>query len=231
MPLVRTRGTIVECRFVTEEIKWFKIRLADPVDFHPGQYANIRFLGESKYHAFSIASSSAQTNELELVVKREREFTTRLLMSPLGTELEVMAPLGRFMAESDGDVIMIAGGVGVTPFLSTVRSARDKNLKDRQYWLFYSVRTRNAFFNEEELRRLPSENSNIHLVLTMTREQQPVWDGEYGHFSREMLLKHLASFENKTFYTCGPTKMAEEMVKVLVDAGVPKERVRMEAWG
>jgi ferredoxin-NADP reductase len=224
-------ATLLESKPLTEQVSWFRLRLSEPLDFAPGQYVDLRFPGEERYHAFSFAGSPARKDEVELVIKLEKEFTTRLFSSPLGTRLEALAPLGRFMANPRGDVVMIAGGVGVTPFLSMVRWARDANLQDRHYWLFYSCRTRADIFHAEELRALPAQNPNIHVVLTVTRETPPGWDGELGHIDRAMLLKHLGSLEGKSFYSCGPARLTEEMVAMLQEAGVPKEMIFTESWG
>jgi ferredoxin-NADP reductase len=229
-PPKRMTATITAKKSFNEEVMWFRLGLSEPIEFVPGQYVSLRFPGETRYHAFSIASSPKIKGEIELIIKKEQEFTTKLFAAEEGATLECMGPMGRFMQDYEGDVVMIAGGVGITPFLGLLRWACDFDQKDRQFWLFLSNRTRDRIVLEDELREL-DKVENLHVVFTVTREQPPEWDGELGHFDKEKLLKHLDTFENKTFYTCGPGKMVDALCSMLVDAGVPEEKVKQESWG
>ncbi len=229
-PPKQMEATVAEKRPYGEEVMWFRLSLSQPMPFLPGQYVSLRFPGEKRYHAFSIASSPSREEEIELVIKRSHDFTTRLLDSPPGTRLECMGPLGHFLQDLEEDVVMIAGGVGVTPFLGLLRWARDTRADDRQYWLFYSCREREQLVLEEELRALHAEDERLHVVLTLTREEPEGWDEERGRIDKELLLRHLGSFERKSFYTCGPTRMVAAIMQMLHDAGVPPARIRHESW-
>ncbi len=223
-------ATILDIREYADDVKWFRLGLSEPMNFVPGQFIDLRFPGETRYHAFSIASSPKAASEVELIVKKEKEFTTRLFEQTAGAQLESVGPMGQFMHDLDSDIVTIAGGVGITPFLSLLRWVRDYGIRDRQFWLFLSNRTRNRIVCEQELRELDTLE-NVHVVLTLTREEPDGWDGELGHFDKDTLLTHLSSFAGKTFYTCGPGRMVDAIVKLLTDAGVPNEKVRHESWG
>lgn len=218
---------------LTPEIKRFTLALSEPITFRHGQFVNLRFPGETRYHAFSIASSDQHPETIELIIKLHGEFTKHLFTSSTGMELECLAPLGNFTDESrmEGDVVMIAGGVGVTPLLGLLRSMRDGDRHDRTYWLFYSCRTRDAIIAEQELRDACARNPNLKVVFTLTREQPDAWDGEYGHVDEAMLHRHLGGLDGKTYYLCGPTRMVDAMRATLEQAGIPKERIRTESWG
>ncbi len=219
-------------RLLSEDISWFLLA-SEPFSFIPGQYVSLRFPGETRFHAFSIASSPEEQGRFELIVKRVHEFTAKLFAAPEGSELECMGPLGRFLQEEtlSGDLVMIAGGVGITPFLSVVRHARDTAKEDRNYRLFVSCRSRDQLIAEEELCALPSQNPHIHVVVTLTRDAPDEWEGERGRIDTSMLLRHLGSLEGKTFATCGPAAMVESVVAMLHDAGIPEELIQRESWG
>jgi len=226
----RLTVTMLDSKEYADDVKWFRFRLSEPIEFVPGQFIDLRFPGETRFHAFSIANSPKNTEEIELIVKKEQDFTTKLFGLAEGMELESIAPMGQFMHDLDGDIVTIAGGVGITPFLSLLRWARDFRINNQQFWLFLSNRTRDRIVCEDELREL-DKLENLHVVLTLTREEPEGWDGELGHFDKEKLLKHLDSFEGKIFYTCGPGRMVDAIVKLLTDAGVPNEKIRHESWG
>lgn len=230
IPPNRFTATIIEKKEFSEEVKWFHLGLSEAIDFKPGQYVSLRCPGDRRYHAFSIASSPKIKGEIELVIKREQEFTHKLFAMEEGAKLECMGPMGHFMETLDTDTIMIAGGVGITPFLSTLRWARDFNITVHHFWLFLSNRTRDRIVFEEELREL-DKLENIHVIFSLTRESPKEWDGELGHFDKEKLLKYLGSFDKKTFYTCGPGRMVDAIIKLLIDAGVPPTMAKRESWG
>jgi ferredoxin-NADP reductase len=230
VPPKKFTAKILATKTFSDEVKWFRIGLSEAIDFLPGQYVSLRFPGDTRYHAFSIASSPKIKGEIELVIKREQEFTSKLFEQVEGAELEGMGPMGRFMQDMEEDVVTIAGGVGITPFLGLLRWAKDFNIQDRHFWLFLSNRSRDRIVLEEELRAL-NKHENIHVVFSLTREEPDGWDGELGHFDKEKLLKHLETFDKKTFYTCGPGRLVEAMSTMLIEAGVPEERVKKESWG
>lgn len=229
-PPKKFTAKIIAIESISDEVKWFRLGLSEEIDFVPGQYVSIRFKGDTRYHAFSIASSPKSKGEIELIIKKEQEFTGKLFEQEEGTELEGMGPMGRFMNDLEGDIVMIAGGVGITPFLGVLRWARDYEIKDRHFWLFLSNRTKDRIVLEKELREL-NEIDNLHVVFSVTRETPEGWDGELGHFDKVMLLKHLENFDKKTFYTCGPGRLVDAMCSMLIDADVPEERVKRESWG
>jgi len=232
-PPKRLTATIAEAELLREDVKRFVFSLSEPISFLPGQFVNLRFQGDTRFHAFSIASSPKEGGMIELYIKRVREFTTKLFAAEPGTELECMAPMGAFLGKElwrNDDLVMIAGGVGVTPFLSVLRWARDFHVVDRHVWLFLANRTRDRIVAEEELRALDAL-PNTHVVLSLTREEPDGWDGETGYFTRDVLERHLHRLDGKTFATCGPGRLVEAVCATLAEAGVPPERIKKESWG
>lgn len=199
-------------------------------NFTAGQFISLRFPGDTKYHSFSIASST-ETPELQIVVKRKGEFTNRLFKSPVGTELEALFPLGEFCLGDEDESVMIAGGVGATPFLSMLRTIRDKgDDNQRKIWFFYSCRRREEILFEEELRKIHELSKNINIVFTLTRESPTGWFDEQGHIDEEMLEKHLHSLKDKTFYVCGPPGLVNGITSLLKNLGVQFDRIVTEPW-
>lgn len=208
---------------LTSNIKKFTLSLPEQLQFVPGQYVSIRSPGMKRYHAFSIASSPLQQDTVELVVKVEGEYTTKMFSMQPGESFELMGPMGRFMSDIAGPTVMIAGGVGVTPFLSLLRGH-----VQHETWLFYSCRTRQDIIAAEELQKL---QNNVHVVITLTREQPENWQGELGHIDATMLARHLSSLAEKDYYTCGPGRMVTAVHDLLRAAGVDEQHIHTESWG
>lgn len=221
-------ATLLASGAICDDIRWFDFALDCNFTFSPGQYVNLRFPGDKRYHAFSIASAPGDA-KLQLIIKRVGEFTTKLFAAQPRTELELLGPIGEFFVEEhEREVVLIAGGVGVAPFLSIVRACRQH--RERRHWLFYSCKTRQEIAFEEELRELQQEE-NLETIFVLTREQPSVWDGETGRINVEMVKRHVGTLDGRTFFLCGPVAMVDAVVAELKAAGVPAERIKVESWG
>ena len=82
--------------------------------------------------------------------------------------------------------MLIAGGVGITPLMSTVRSLTDRSWPGQIYLLF-SVRTLRDLAFRDELAYLQARFPNLHVQVTLTGDPESTWDGPRGQISREML--------------------------------------------
>lgn len=223
-----TKATLKKREILAPQIQRLELLLKDPISFLPGQYISLRGFGIKRYRAFSF-SSSPNPNKIEIIIKEHKEFTKLLMAAPLNSELEAMAPMGRFLHDIK-DAVFVAAGVGITPFLSFLRWMRDNNIIDREVWLFYSCKTRQNILVEEELRDMQEELSNINIILTLTQEKPQQWDMELGRINHELLIKYLGSLD-RDFYTCGPEEMIKTLHERLIKAGVPKNRLFEEDWG
>ena len=121
--------------------------------------------------------------------------------------------------------VFLAGGIGITPFLSMVRDAKARKLPHR-LTLFYSNRRPQdaAFLNELS----EMQNETFRLVATMT--EAPGWKGETRRISRELLAAHIADTRAPVYYFAGPPGMTMAMQGMLAEAGVREEDMRSEEF-
>jgi glycine betaine catabolism B len=225
----------------TPDIKTF--RLADPgggplpFTYFPGQYATLTVEPDGKpvKRSYTIASSPTKGDCLEITVKRE-EFglVSRYLHDHIreGDELPITAPSGYFTftgKESDS-IVLIAGGVGLTPMMSVVRYLTDRGWPSDIY-LLYSCRTSRDFIFREELEYLQRRHPNLHVLATMTRAEGTVWMGLRGHFNRDLIALSVPGIASRRVHLCGPPAMMDAVRQVLEELGVPKEQIKTEAFG
>jgi ferredoxin-NADP reductase len=156
----------------------------------------------------------------------------------VGSQLQVRAPAGHFHIDrSDAPVVLIGGGVGITPMLSMLNWCL-KEQPTREVWLFYGVRNSAEWAMQIHLRDLAVQHANFHLHLCMSDPlpgdiavptQQPV----HCHHSRVdvALLRRLLPLKPYHYYICGPTPMLQSLVPALEDWGVPDGRIHFEAFG
>jgi hypothetical protein len=156
----------------------------------------------------------------------------------VGSQLQVRAPAGHFYLDrSDAPVVLIGGGIGITPMLSMLNWCLSSQ-PGRELWLFYGVRNQAELVMWAQLQTLAAEHANFHLHLCLSNPQagesknapaEPV----HVHHSRVnvALLRRLLPLKPYHFYICGPTPMLQSLVPALEDWGVPDGRIHFEAFG
>ncbi len=209
-------------------------------EFKAGQYIDLTLVNppetdsEGNIRTFSLASAPYQDDLVVATRMRDTAFKRVLKKAPLGTPLEYDGPMGSFTLHKNASrlAVFLAGGIGITPFLSIIRQAA-KDRSPHQLYLFYSNRRpENAAFLEE-LSRLPQAYPNLHFIPSMSemaKSKRP-WDGETGFIDREMLVRHLPQLQGPVYYIAGPPAMVGAMRKMLVAAGVDEDDVRTEEFG
>ena len=126
---------------------------------------------------------------------------------------------------------MIAGGIGITPFVSILRQAATDPLPRRLVLLYANHRPEDAAFLAE-LQALESPNENFRLVATMTRmsdSTQP-WTGETGAIDAPLVRRIADELAAPIYYLAGPPAMVEAMRQTLQAAGVDDDDLRSEEF-
>jgi ferredoxin-NADP reductase len=210
-----------------------------------GQYASIRIFKEGKWtepHPFTL-SCAPEDDILRMTIKQSGTFTRAIGEVDPGTPVQCAGPFGQFCRGIDAEprIVMLAGGVGITPFLSVLRHFRD-NPADRDILLIWANKTPADAFAADELQELTLRMrlEVVHVfsrVAEADRTPAPVFDDdrpgavahEYGRITHEMLRRHVLT-PNAAFYLCGPPPMQEAVLAALDRCGVDPERVRKEAF-
>lgn len=208
-----------------------------PFTFLPGQFLTltVALAGKTVKRSYTIASSAAQRDYVEITVKREdMGAVSRYLHDRVapGALLQVSAPLGYFtFAGTEADsIVLIGGGVGITPLMSIIRALTDRGW-NRDIFLLYACRTTDDFVYREELEHLQRRHPNLHVVATMTRTQGTVWMGPKGRLTKELIAESVPDLTKRRIHVCGPTPMMDAVRAALLDLGVPSGQVFTEAFG
>ena len=136
---------------------------------------------------------------------------------------------------------MIAGGVGITPFLSVLRQFKDVGANNKVV-LFWANKTLADAFAAEELEQY-TRILHLHVVHTLSRVapgNQPLapvfTDGrpgrvsyEYGRLNQELFIRYL-NFSEAAFYLCGPPAMQQTVLEELAKCGIKPETIYKEAF-
>lgn len=152
-----------------------------------------------------------------------------------GDIVDVRAPSGQFYLDllSHKPVVLIGGGVGVTPVLSMLNALCDLDSK-REVWFFLGVRNGDEHIMEDHFQKINDQFDNINIVICYSSPtEQDITEKKYDHACRVRidLLKELLPNNNFDFYFCGPTQMMDDLEYDLQEWGVPKSSIHFERFG
>jgi len=225
----------------TSNVKTFRLRdpLGGPIPFTfvPGQFLtySAEIDGKLVRRSYTIASSAAQRAYVETTIKREEPgiFSDHMHDHVAeGDLIDVMAPSGAFTftgAEADS-VVLIGGGVGITPLMAAIRYL-DDTCWPGEIFLVYGAQTTAHFIFRDELEYRQRRMRNLHLAATMARAAGTSWMGAEGHITKEFLAQSVPEIARRRVHLCGPPGMMEAMKKILAELDVTPEQVRTEAFG
>lgn len=215
---------IEENEDIAKEIKRISVKVNKFFSFIPGQYAILSFPGSSIKKPFTIAESDKRKNTISFSIMKKGEFTAKLCGSKPGEKINVDGPYGRFiLPSSDVPIIMVAGGIGITPIYSMltefIRSKRKSRLS-----IFYSAKSKEEMAYFRELKDL--EDKRISIYLYFTREKAE------GYFSGRIDAGKVVSVAGLSgiYYICGPGEMIDGLRKGIEDYGAAPEKILSEEF-
>ncbi len=220
---------------VAEATMSFRLGLAgQSFSFQPGQFVRVG-LSDPPYpdpkgnvRSFSIASSPADPFVLIATRMTGSAFKRSLADAPIGTPVSVSSPAGSFVLDpnSDAPVALFAGGIGVTPFRSMLKHARE-HTPARPLTLIYANRCPEQAAFLEELEAWAKDNTNLRLVATMTQpgKSKGGWNGPTGYVDADFVRRYLPVEPSGGCYVAGPPRFVAGVTQALREAGVGEKRV------
>lgn len=209
-----------------------------PFDFLPGQFLQVEVEpepGKPVRRSYTIASSPTQRAYVELTVKREEQgVVSRYLHDnvKVGDRIKVSGPFGTFtFTGSDAEsIVLIAGGVGITPMMSVLRYLTDTAWPGEIFFV-YGARSTDEFVFRWELEQLERRHERLHVFATMQRTPGTVWFGPEGLLTQQMLEAAVPDIVHRRVHLCGPPPMMTAVKRLLTELGVPEAQIHSEAFG
>lgn len=227
---------LVAARPLTETIRELTFKRVDSDAFpffRAGQYVSLQMkIGDSVVsRPYSIVSTPQQALENKLVLAVENAgFVSEYLnkSAKVGDRFVMTEPSGEFHYETlrdSKDIICIAGGSGITPFLSMAGSMADGD-ESYSMLLFYGARTAAQLAYKAELDALAERCKGLKVVYVLSDEEQP--GCEKGFVSAELMKKY-TDLTDHTFFLCGPPAMYAFIAKELEPLNLPQKAVHRDA--
>ena len=194
-------------------------------DYLPGQHINLRINVEGKTYdrIFSLSSSPIVDSFLRITVKQNSIVTYHLRnTAKVGDEVKALYPWGQFNVwlnpNQNNNYLMIAGGSGITPIYSMIRSILAKEKSSRVTLLYANKSKEDAIF-AQEIEKLSLENQRFTDVDFISGQKR---------LDRDTLAQYLQNQINPEIYICGPARFKESVKKYLKDLGISKRQLHEE---
>ena len=223
----------------TKDVKTFTLTADKESDtptlapFKAGQYITIHLTIDDApvTRAYSLSSSPTLTNKniYKITIKRvENGLVSNYMLDNMnvGDKLDVSMPAGDFgynPIKDEENVIAIAGGSGITPFISLAYAILE-GIYSCNLTIFYSVKTEEDIIFKKEIEEINKKKKNVKFLITLTREEK---DGYlHGHIIQEMLEPYIKEFN--TVLMCGPKELYRSMNEILNEFNIPRKSVHYE---
>ncbi|MBT5824026.1 hypothetical protein HOH67_02750 [Candidatus Peregrinibacteria bacterium] len=204
---------------------------AEPVDFTPGQFFILKVEDGKEppvNRSYSI-ESAPRSDGFALCVKlieggRGSEYFRSM---EVGATPEFMAPFGHFVLKEDDDkdIVMVATGTGLAPFMSMLRVLFERGFK-RNIKLLFGVRHEEDLFYMDQLNAWAAEHENFELIVTLSRPEAE-WAGEKGRVTEHF---DAMSIESSQVYICGGGQMVKDIREMALNKGLEKSSIYFEQF-
>ncbi len=207
-----------------------------PFEFLPGQFLTLAIEPSCipTKRSYTIASSPTRRDSVEITVKRETNgLVSRWLHDAAKPDdlLEVVAPNGTFtFTGEEQSIVLIGGGVGLTPQMSVTRYLTDRSWPGDIH-LLLSFRNPREYPFQAEIAALQTRNSRLRVAATMSDPKVEEWTGARGRIDKAFLASAVPNIATQRVHLCGPLAMMNAVTAALLDLGVPPERIKKEAFG
>ena len=218
-------------KFYVKDVKWetkdtFTLILKPnkKFNFKAGQFCFLRLNKNKLYarHPFTI-SSSPEEEDLQFTIKLTGKFTKAVSGLKKSEEVILEGPFGIFTIEDKNkDLIFIAGGVGITPFMSMIKH-HIKTGKKQNILLLYGTRVYGSIIFKNYLDNIKEKWFKKRYVLS----QEEYKMCEKGNIDKRIIEKYVKNM-NSLFYICGPEPMKKFCINELIGLGINKEDIMIE---
>lgn len=210
-------------------------------EYKPGQYVTLRFdiNGSSERRAYSLSTSPDVDSDFGVTVKEVEDGKVSSYVNNQlkeGEFVDVMPPLGNFTTELDQEnsrkYFMWAGGSGITPIISLIKSILNIE-KNSQIILLYANRDINSIIFKDELQNLSEQNSEKFKIIHILENDKDNWGDLVGRLTPEICSEQVNSnpeFLNAEHFMCGPSGMMDQISAALEKLNVADDRIHKELF-
>lgn len=206
-----------------------------------GQYLTLKMTvdGEEIRRSYSLCSSPVTDTELRVAVKKVTNGKGSTWINDklnIGDTIDVMTPMGNFYSKLDAGnkkhYVLFAGGSGITPMLSILKSVLAKEANSR-ITLIYGNRDEQSVIFKKQIDELAKNNASRFTVIHVLENPAAGTDALYTGILlpekvKAIFDRHVGVSDDNEYFICGPGPMMENVKKVLADLKTPADRTHIE---
>lgn len=230
---------LVNKKLIAEDTMAFYFEKPQGFEYLPGQFIYLTLPAlKNDYRGptrqFTLASSP--TEEYLMIATRirdESEFKQALAGLKSGEQTDIEGPSGTFILDEkeSGNHVLLAGGIGITPFRSFIKYNIDKKLTSTELHLIYSNKIPElASFKDELANWSKVRNIKVDMCITRPKESKVKWGGLSGRIDGNMIRKRVTDYKSQNYWICGPPNMVDAMFMVLSKLKIPGKQIYSEKF-
>lgn len=194
------------------------------MEFSAGQFAFVKLYNNElakEPHPFSF--SSAPGLPLKFAVKELGDYTNKISNLKIGDLAKIEGPFGSFNFRNFNNKkqVWIAGGIGITPFLSMLRGLGSKDY-DYRIDLYYSVKKDSCLAFKEEIEKIAEKYRNLNIIFWISETN--------GFLTGESINKNMPNLKERDILICGPGPMMSALKEQFLQQGVQKKQIHIEEF-
>ncbi len=225
---------ILEVVSQARDVRSLKLEKPAQFTFKPGQFIMATVHNEQGIasRAYSICSGPFEPNlMLTFRLAPDGQLTPHLYSLKAGDSLDIKGPYGAFLLDEArlDNVVLIAGGVGITPMRSYISYLAEKKISS-SVKLIYGAKDAEHILFRDEFEALQAKNPNFHAYYTVEEDPKNEWKWHRGFISLDFIKECVGDVTKPVYYLCGPPIMVQAIAETLEKAGVPHANIKMEKW-
>ncbi len=218
-----------EVKKINDNVVELKLKpLAEKMKFLPGQFVFIKFGADgalSESHPFSI-TSSPDNDYLSLGIKTLGDYTSMVYFLKPEAICHIEGPFGIFsyLKAKSKRQIWLAGGIGITPFLSMARHINANKNENNNYKidLFYSLKNEGEMAFNNELAEIEEQNGNFKLHQNFSQKD--------GNISAGLVVKNSSGVSGADIFLCGPPSFMKSLREQFIELGFKNDEIHSEEF-
>ena len=232
---------VEKIEILTPEINGLHLKIKNAQEgfkFKPGQYVQLKIpkykrTKQPEYRAYSVASPPEDRFNVKLLITKVPSGAVSTYVHDYlseGDNLKMTGPFGDFyLRNTDRDILMIATGSGLAPFLSMLHHMRHEGI-NRKTTLFFGDKHPGDLLCTEEIDGLASELPDFTYIPTLSRvTDKDDWKGEKGRVT-DLIEKYVSSKASLDAYICGAPAMVKSCMDLLLEKGIPEGRIMFDKF-
>lgn len=226
--------SLVERKTVANHTLELQFEKPEGFQYVAGQYGGFTLINPphtdqgGNTRRFSLVSSPEEPRLAIVTRIQASAYKKNLEQLTIGSSIKFAGPTGNFILHADKNTptIFIAGGIGIAPFYSMIKSALSQG-DTREMILFYGNQTLADTAYYDDLIALANIHPNFKCITTLAKPEA-AWAGAVGFITDELIVKQAPQWEQSMIYVCGGPKMVEAMQAMLRELGASDDRVKVE---